>query len=150
MPIPFLSVISMIGQVAGGIGQMKAGELNAYNVESQDMMQKAEAKQRAVARIEEWQSATATNIAQFNMTRDISSDRSVQAFLEKQKKTVAKDVSRIGRQSQLQSMQSRQQAAQERRSGREAFIGSLFSAAGTYQKGLMMQQDIGSNWGSDL
>ena len=146
MPIPFLSVISMIGQVAGGIGQMKAGELNAYNVESQDMMQKAEAKQRAVARIEEWQSATATNIAQFSMTRDISSDRSVQAFLEKQKETVAKDVSRIGRQSQIQSMQSRQQAAQERRAGREAFIGSLFSAAGTYQKGLMMQQEIGSNW----
>ena len=80
------------------------------------------------------------------MTRDISSDRSVQAFLEKQKETVAKDVSRIGRQSQIQSMQSRQQAAQERRAGREAFIGSLFSAAGTYQKGLMMQQDLGANW----
>lgn len=142
---PF-TIISVLSSVAGGIGQMQAGELNAYNVESQDMMQKAEAKQRAIARIEEWQAATSTNIAQFSMTRDISSDRSVQAFLEKQKETVGKDISRLGRQSQMQSMQAKGQAAAERRAGRDAFIGSLFSAAGTYQKGLMVQQDLGANW----
>lgn len=142
---PF-TIISVLSSVAGGIGQMQAGELNAYNVESQDMMQKAEAKQRAIARIEEWQAATSTNIAQFSMTRDISSDRSVQAFLEKQKETVGKDISRLGRQSQMQSMQAKGQAAAERRAGRDAFIGSLFSAAGTYQKGLMVQQDLGPNW----
>lgn len=142
---PF-TIFSIVSSVAGGIGQMQAGELNAYNVESQDMMQKAEAKQRAVARIEEWQAATSTNVAQFSMTRDISSDRSVQAFLEKQKETVGKDISRLGRQSQMQSMQAKGQAAAERRAGRDAFIGSLFSAAGTYQKGLMVQQDLGANW----
>lgn len=153
MPIDPFTIFSIVSSVAGGFGQMKAAELEAYNLETQaisqraqDEMQKAEAKQRATARVEEWQAATSTNIAQFSMTRDIGSDRSVQAFLEKQKETVGKDISRLGRQSQMQSMQAKGQAAAERRAGRDAFIGSLFSAAGTYQKGLMIQNDLGANW----
>ena len=135
------SILSAGGQIAGGIGARKTAELNAFNMETEAKLNKAQAMQMAQARIDEYDSASSSNIAAFAAAgRDIGSDRSVKAFMDRQKEIIGKDLGRMDTQAQFQQVQLRQQAAGERRAGRDAQTASLFSAADTLSSGIYKYQ----------
>jgi len=135
------SVLSAGAEIAGGIGARRTSRLNAFNMETEAKLNKTQAMQMAQARMDEYEVASSSNIAAFAAAgRDIGSDRSVKAFMDRQKEIVGKDLGRIDTQSQFEQVQSRQQAAGERRAGRDAQTASLFSAADTLSSGIYKYQ----------
>ena len=131
------TAVSVIGQLMGGAAAQKTAELNAFNIETESELGKTQAIQMANARMEEYDQATSSNIALFSAAgRDIGDDRSVKAFLEKQKEIIGTDIGRIQTQSQFEATRGKQQAAAERTSGRAARTASLFQAAETATSGL--------------
>jgi hypothetical protein len=135
------AAISTVGQIAAGNAAKQASELTAFNTETEAELGKAQAMQMAQARMDEYESASSANLASFAAAgRDIGSDRSVKAFMDKQKEIIGKDIGRMGTQSQMELTKGRQQAAAERTAGRAAKTASLFSAASTAASGLYKYQ----------
>ena len=129
------SVLSAMGQIQAGKAQRRAAELTAFRTRTEGELNKAMARQRAEARREEYNQATAANIAAFSVTRDIGSDRSVQAFLERQKEIVAQDLGRMDTQAAFETAKYEAAAATEIRRGKNVQRASLFSAIGTLGEG---------------
>ena len=120
------------GQLITGIGGKQEARLNAFQFGTEDKLNKVTAMQQAQARREEYDLATSANIAAFAASgRDVTTDRSVEAFLERNKEILQRDTSRIDKQAQFQSMKTSLGQMTERRRGRNALYSSLFSAAGT-------------------
>lgn len=135
--------LSAIGQIAAGRAQQQASQLNAFNIKTDKKLNKVQALQQARARQEEYDLATSANIAAFAAAgRDVGSDKSVQAFLERQEELVGEDIGRIARQESIQGMKSEMAAMAERRRGRNAYASSLFSAAGTIGQGIYQYDTI--------
>jgi len=129
--------ISAIGQVAAGQAEKEAADLDAFQIRTDKVMNKTQALQMSRARREEYDSATAANIGAFYAAgRDVDSDRSVQAFLKKQKEVAGEDIGRIAMQESMQGIKAELAAMAERRRGRNALTASLFSAAGTMAEGI--------------
>lgn len=128
--------ISAIGQIAAGQAEKEAADLNAFQIRTDKTLNKAQALQMSRSRRAEYDSATAANIGAFYAAgRDVDSDRSVQAFLKKQKEVAGQDIGRIARQENMQGIKAELAAMGERRRGRNALTASLFSAAGTMAEG---------------
>ena len=135
------AAISAGGQIMAGKAARDAARLTAYNIETEKIANSAMAAQQANARREEYELATSANLAQFAAQgRDIGSDRSVQAFLERQKEIVGKDIGRIGTQVQMENLKLGSEAAQERLRGSTAYTSSVFSAIGTIGEGIQRYQ----------
>ena len=131
------TAVSAGGQILGGIGEKKSSDLNAFNIETDKKLNKAQALQESEARRAEYDVATASNIAAFAaMGRDID-DRSVQAFLKNQKEVFGEDLGRAEMQTSMQSRKSDIAASTERRRGRNTLLASTISAAGTIGQGAM-------------
>lgn len=130
-----MSVVSGIGQIQAGRAQRRAAELTAFRTQTEGELNKAMARQRAEARREEYNQATAANIAAFSVTRDIGSDRSVQAFLERQKEVVAQDLGRMDTQAAFESAKYQAAAATEIRRGKNIQRASLISGLSTMAQG---------------
>lgn len=125
-------LFSIGGTILGGIGAKQEAELNAYRMKTEMIMNEVRASQMASARLEEYRQATSANLAAFAAAgRDIGSDRSVKAFLDKQREVAMTDVGRIGTQAEMDRLRSQQEMATERRRGRTAFASSLISAVGS-------------------
>lgn len=122
-----------------GIGAQQEARLNVFNMETEKVLNKARAEEIALARREEYDLATASNIANFSKGTDLSS-RSVQAFLMRQEKTMGQDQNAIANDNFRQSLKIEQQKLAERRRGRNALMSSLFQAAGTIGEGLQQSQ----------
>ena len=138
-----MSAISAVGQVAAGMGAQQEAKLNAFQIETQKKQNKTAALQQARARREEYDLATSANIAAFAASgRDIGADRSVEAFLERQKKIIGQDVGRIDQQAQLENSRLTLAAMTERRRGRNALYSSLFSAIGTVGEGYYKSKTV--------
>jgi len=133
--------IGAVGQLAAGAAQKKAADLNAFQIKTDKVVNKAQALQMSRARRDEYDLATSTNIAAFSAAgRDVGEDRSVQVFLERQKELVGQDIGRIARQESMEGMKAELAAMAEKRRGREAFTASLFNAAGTMAQGIYQYQ----------
>lgn len=131
------SVLGAVGQIAAGKAQQEASRLNAFQIKTDKVLNKAQAMQMSRARREEYDLATSANIAAFAAAgRDVGSDRSVQAFLERQESLVGEDIGRIARQQNIEGMKAEMAAMAERRRGQNAYASSLFSAAGTMAQGI--------------
>ena len=124
-------LISAFGQVQAGRAQRDASRLTAFRTETEGELNKAMALQRANARKAEYELAESANIAAFSVTRDMGRDRSVEAFLERQKEIVAQDIGRMDTQSYFETGKYRAAAATELRRGQNVYRASLFSAIGT-------------------
>lgn len=123
--------VQVLGTILGGIGAKKEADLESFNIETERKFNSAAASQAARARMDEYDMATSTNIASFAAAgRDIGSDRSIKAFLDKQKEIASEDVGRIQDQETRQSNQYTAEAARTKRSGKTALASSLFQAAG--------------------
>lgn len=121
--------IQAAGQVAAGVGAQKSADLNAFSTKTESIMMQVEAGQKAAARMEEYKMASSSNLATFAAQgRDISADRSVRAFMERQREIVGQDIGRMATQSNIQRLQMDQKAAAIRSEGRAAMASSLISA----------------------
>lgn len=137
------TILQSVGAVVGGIGAKKEAELTAYRMKTDMILGEVRTSQMARQRLDEYRQATSANIAAFSAAgRDIGSDRSVKAFLDKQREVAMTDVGRIGTQAELERLQSQQAMATERRRGRTALATSLISAASSAGEGLYRAQDI--------
>ncbi len=135
------SGVQAVGQIAAGQAQKQASELNAFQIETDKEMNKVQALQASRARREEYDLATSTNVAAFSAAgRDVGTDRSVEAFLERQKEVIAQDVGRIDQQTQFENMKASMAAMAERRRGRNALSAAMFSAVGTASEGIYRYQ----------
>jgi len=131
------TVLSVFGQISAGQAQNEASELNAFQIQTDKEINKVQALQASRARREQYDLATSTNVAAFSASgRDIGSDRSVEAFLERQKEVIAQDVGRIDQQTQFENMKASMAAMAERRRGRNALSAAMFSAIGTASEGI--------------
>jgi hypothetical protein len=131
------AAISAGGQLLAGRESKFAAQMNAYNMKTESIQNQALAVQQANARREEYDLATAANLATFAAQgRDIGSDRSVAAFLERQKEIVGQDIGRIQTQSQMETLKMRSAALSERYAGETARRSSVFSAIGTIGQGI--------------
>ena len=122
--------ISAVGTILGGIGAKKESELNAFNLGTEKVLNSARADEMALARKQEYELATATNIATQSKGTDLSS-RSVEAFLKAQKEMFGKDIKSIQNNTFRENLKITAQQAGERRRGKTALISSLFSAGTT-------------------
>ena len=138
-----LSAIQVFGTILGGIGAKQEADLEAFNIETERKFNSAAASQQARARMDEYDSATATNLASFAAAgRDIGSDRSVEAFLAKQREVATEDVGRIKDQEERTSNQYLAEQARAKRSGKTALASSLFSAAGQAASSYSQYQNV--------
>jgi hypothetical protein len=137
------SVVSAGASIAGGIGQKKAAELNAFNMETQRVQNDAIAAQRSNDRYEQFKFAESANRALMTgaMGRDLGgADRSVAAFLKRNRETAFQDLDRIETQRQMDALNYQMQAASERRRGRDAMVSGVVDAF-TSSTSAMMRYD---------
>ncbi len=137
------SLISGGGQVLSGIGGKQETDLDAFNIKTQKRQNQVAAMQQARARMDEYDLATSSNIAAFSAAgRDITTDRSVEAFLEKQKEVAAQDIGRIAKETSVEDLRADMMAMATKRQGRNALYASLFNAAGTVGEGLYRAEQV--------
>jgi hypothetical protein len=133
------TVLSAVGQISAGRAQKQASQLNAFNIETERERSKAEARMRHNDRLEQYRSNLSANIASFAASgRDIGADRSVAAFLERQKEIATSDTARSDFMGEAEAGKLAAQAAATRAEGRAAqtaaTIGAFTSLAnGIYQ-----------------
>lgn len=126
------SGVSVVAMLASGIQAKKQAEVEAFNLETQRVMNKAIATQRANDRLEEWRMNVSGNIAAFALAgRDISSDRSIKAFMDAQKEKAAEDVDRIATSDTMDGLVNMQNQAARRSEGRAAMFSAVVGALGT-------------------
>lgn len=160
------TVASAGGQVAGGIGAARtakfnswqaefAGRLEAFNIETERKMMMAEAAQNHNDRLELYRENLSANIAAFAAAgRDVGGqDRTVAAFLERQKEVAAGDTARSDFMANLQSKRmiaeakavragGEQRASAIRQEGRAAAISAGIGAFTTLAGGLYQYDQI--------
>lgn len=110
-----LSVLGSFG--AAKTAKLEAG-VNVANMEAQKAVSEAEARQRSADRMEMYNSNLSANIAQFAAQgRDVGSDRSVKAFLERQKEIAGQDIGRSAFMGGIESMRRSSEAYAEQARG---------------------------------
>lgn len=139
-----MSIVSGIAQIQAGNAQRAASELTAFRIKTESELNKAMAMQRANARREEYNAATSANIAAFSVGRDVGADRSVDAFLKKQKEVVAQDLSRMDTQAAFEAAKYEAQAATEIRRGKNIQRASLISGLNTMAQGAYRYDQAGT------
>ncbi len=117
------------GSLLGGLGAKSAADLNAFSVETEKKMSEAEAAQRNNDRMEAYRSNLSANIASFaSQGRDVGADRSVSAFLDKQKEIAVSDTARSDFMAMMQGMQLTQKASAIRREGQASLVAGVTDA----------------------
>lgn len=158
------SVLSFFGQIGAGGAARASAELNAYgaminayNIETERELARVEAMQRHNDRLEQYRSNLSANIASFAASgRDIGGqDRSVAAFLERQKEIATSDTARSDFMAEIQKMQLTSQAAGERAraygmraEGRAAQQSAVIGAFTTLAGGLYRYNQVRANLGT--
>ena len=129
--------LSAKASIEAGKAREDAARMDAFNTETEREQGEVLALQQAAQRRYEYDIATKTNVAMFAASgRDIGSDRSVEAFLEKQKEIAATDLSRLAQQRQMESSARTREAMALRRGGRNARRASMLKATATMAYGI--------------
>lgn len=135
------AALSFGGQLFGAKAARDAAKLNAYNIETQRIMSQAEAAQRHNDRLEQYRSNLSANLATFAAQgRDIGSDRSVAAFLERQKEIAASDTARSDLMGFMEASKLQAEAAAVRMEGRAQQISGVIGAFTTLAGGIHRYQ----------
>lgn len=135
--------VSALSSVLGGKSAELTARLDSYNTKTDGVLAEAEARARSNRRNEEYQANLSSNIASFAaMGRDVGSDRSVAAFLEKQKETVGEDISRSDRAGAMESRQITAKAAGIRSQGKAARTAGVVGAFTTIAGGTARYYEV--------
>tara|TARA_R110000796_G_scaffold163811_1_gene280771 strand:+ start:3317 stop:3772 length:456 start_codon:yes stop_codon:yes gene_type:complete len=141
--------ISAYASIQAGKAREDAARMDAFNTETEREQGEVLALQQAASRRYEYDLATEANVGMFYASgRDVGSDRSVEAFLSKQKEIAATDLSRIDFQRQTESSARTREAMALRRGGKNARRASLLQAAGTMAYGIADAQDTAAKGGT--
>jgi hypothetical protein len=133
--------LSAYGQMQAGKSAARSAQINAYNLETQRVMSQAEALQRHNDRLDQYRSNLSANLATFAAQgRDIGSDRSVAAFLEKQKEVAASDTARSDLMGFMEANKFQAEAASVRREGQAQQTAARINAFTTLAGGLYRYQ----------
>lgn len=142
--------ISAYASIQAGKAKEDAARMDAFNTETEREQGEVFALQQAASRRYEYDLATEANVAMFYASgRDVGSDRSVEAFLTKQKEIAATDLSRMDYQRQAESSARTREAMALRRGGRNARRASLLQAAGTMARGISDAQKTAATGGME-
>ena len=144
-----MAFFQLIGAFMSAKASMEAGKakedaarMDAFNTETEREQGEVLALQQAASRRYEYDLATSTNVAMFAASgRDIGSDRSVEAFLEKQKEIAATDLSRLAQQRSMEANARTREALALRRGGRNARRASMLQATATMATGIQRAID---------
>jgi len=138
----FGTAISAFSSIQQGRAARADAQRQAAMYEAERVNNKLEALQRHNDRIAAYDSARATNNAWFAFIGRDASDRSVKAFLEKQKEVAYTDVARSDLQGFMDDDKLRMQAGFARARGRAAYQAGLLGAASSITSGLFKYQQI--------
>lgn len=150
------SFLSAAAQLQAGKVQQRAAETNAFNIETDKVLNKAAAVNAANQRKRQFEFAQSANIALLSAQgRDIGgADRSVEAFLRRNRETAFEDISAIADQEVIESYKIMQQAYAERARGRDAMRAARVGAFTTIASALLNYQSTlapsGATGGSNL
>lgn len=140
--------ISAYASIQAGKAKEDAARMDAFNTETEREQGEVLALQQAANRRYEYDLATEANVSMFYASgRDVGSDRSVEAFLTKQKEIASVDLSRLDFQRQAESSARTREAMALRRSGANARRASLLQAAGTMARGISDYQKTAATGG---
>ena len=133
------SVVSGIGKIFGGVSANKAKKREAYRLETEKVLSKVRAAQRAQDRMDTYLQNTSSNIALMSSQyRDVQGSMSVKAFLEKQKEIAGEDTRRSDMQGYFEQARFQAQAQERRREGKAAlvsgFVDGFTTIAGGYYR----------------
>ena len=147
------SLLSAAAQLQAGKVRQRAAETNAFNIETDRVLNKAAAVNAANERDRQFKFADSANKALISASgRDIGGrDRSVEAFLERNRETAFKDISAIANQEIMESYKLTQQAYAERARGRDAMQAARVGAFTTIASALLnYQATLAPSGGSSL
>jgi len=138
--------ISAFGQMAAGQAAQESAELDAFNTETQRELSKVESIQRHNDRLEQYRYNVKANIAAFYASgRDVGADKSVSAFLQRQKEVVAEDTKRSDLMGFFEQMKLQQQATTIRTEGRARKQAATIGAFTTMAQGIADYSDTRSS-----
>ena len=137
------TAFSAFGKIMAGNSAKRAAELDAYNIETEREFGKAQAIENRNSRIAEYNFNKSSNIATFAAAgRDVGSDRSVRAFMEKQKEIVGKDLRVSSTMQIMQAGKATAQAAAVRAEGRAAKQSAMLGALTTVASGASQYYNV--------
>ena len=140
--------ISAYASIQAGKAKEDAARMDAFNTETEREQGEVLALQQAANRRYEYDLATEANVSMFYASgRDVGSDRSVEAFLAKQKEIASTDLSRLAQQRSMEANARTREAMALRRGGKNARRASLLQAAGTMAYGIADAQDTAAKGG---
>lgn len=129
--------VSALASIAGGISARRTARLNAFNLGTERVLNEAEATQKSNMRMEAYRSNLSSNIATFAAAgRDVGLDRSVNAFLGKQKEVVGEDIKNMEFMKMMRSMKLTSQAFAAEREGKDAQRAGFINAFTTMADGI--------------
>jgi hypothetical protein len=136
------TLLSVGGQIIAGKGAKDAAALNAYNIETESLLVKAQGVDQGNRIRESFKETMASANATFAaFGRDVS-DPSAQAYRKKEMYTLGKDISDISMMTTLNQLKLKQQAIDERIRGKEAMTRAYLGSAKTLLKFGMDYQDL--------
>ncbi len=133
----FSAGIGALGQMAAGRAAQESAELDAFNTETQRELSKVQTLQRHNDRLEQYRYNVKANISAFSAAgRDVEADKSVSAFLQRQKEVVAQDTGRSDLMGFFEQMKLQQQATTIRTEGRARRQAATIGAFTTMAQGI--------------
>ena len=134
--------ISAYAAIQQGNAARADAQRQAALYEQERRVNKLETLQRHNDRLNQYDAALATNTAWFAFSGRDASDRSVRAFLDKQRDVAYTDVTRSDLQGYMEGQKLRMQADLSLARGRAAQRASQLSALSTITSGLFRYQQI--------
>lgn len=136
------SVISAYGQMQAGRAAQAAANAEAMQYEQEKKQNEVIAMQRHVDRLEQYDAARAHNLAWFSFANRDISDRSIKAFMDKQRDVAYSDVARSDAQGYAEGSQLAMQAQVSRMRGAAARKSANIQALSTLASGLYQYNTV--------
>jgi hypothetical protein len=145
--IAFLAAkaVSTAGSLIAAKGQADSARLNSFNIQTQKELNDAAAMQRANDRYEQFKLAESANRALLAgaMGRDIGGeDRSVAAFLKRNRESAFSDMDRMETQRQMEGLNFELQAQSERRRAKDIMFSGVVNAFSSAASTMMQYDQI--------
>jgi hypothetical protein len=128
--------LSVVSTIAAGRAARQEAAFNRKQLEFQSKMQKNEAAATANQRLRDFDAAQSQNNAFFAILNRDPSDRSLKAFMERQKEIAYADADAIESQGLIQASQTARLAQMQGIRGRNAIVSSYLNAGSAITTGL--------------
>jgi len=142
MAVPFMAIqtigttLSVFSSIQSGRDNRSEAEFNRKQLEFKAKMQKVEAAEKANLRLRDFDSAQASNRAFAAFIGRDPGDRSMKAFMDRQKEIAYQDAEALESGALIEASQTRRMAAMEGERGRNAIVESYFNAGSAITTGL--------------